>query len=198
MEPYFDTNHLAGLLLLLVALAWGTMELAKYSQGQSGRAGATRVRPVASRLAAAACILAATLMLHLGPRLVPAAAIRPAAVAFGVGIVIMVTGLTLRGWSIKTLGEYFTDTVMVSSDQEVVASGPYRLLRHPSYTGILLASVGVGLASANWISLAAMMLLPLLFIIWRIHVEENALLSALGEKYRSYAADHKRLVPVVW
>ena len=57
---------------------------------------------------------------------------------------ILVAGLVLRGWSFKTLGEYFTFTVMVSSDQPVITAGPYRLLRHPSYTGILLACAGAG------------------------------------------------------
>jgi protein-S-isoprenylcysteine O-methyltransferase Ste14 len=80
----------------------------------------------------------------------------------------------------------------------VVAKGPYRVLRHPSYTGLLLALAGVGLASANWVGLAGMALLPLTAILWRIHVEEGALMTTLGDRYRCYAAQHKRLVPLVW
>jgi protein-S-isoprenylcysteine O-methyltransferase Ste14 len=87
---------------------------------------------------------------------------------------------------------------MVSPDQPVITSGPYRLLRHPSYTGILLVGAGVGLASANWAGLAAMTLLPLAVILWRIPVEEHALLATLGDRYRCYAARHRRLVPLVW
>ena len=198
MKPYFDTNHAAGLLLLVVTMAWGTMELAKYSQGQEGREGATKVRGGGWRLAALACLAAMNIVLYLAPRIVPAAAIRPGAAAFAVGLVIMVAGLTLRGWSIKTLGQYFTATVMVSSDQPVVSAGPYRLLRHPSYTGILLACTGVGLASANWAGVAVLMLLPLALFLWRIHIEENALLATLGDRYRAYASHHKRLVPIIW
>jgi protein-S-isoprenylcysteine O-methyltransferase Ste14 len=93
---------------------------------------------------------------------------------------------------------YIQFTVMVSTDQPVVTVGPYRLLRHPSYTGILLACTGIGLASANWASAVAFPLLPLALLLWRIHVEENALLATLGDRYRSYAAQHKRLVPLVW
>jgi protein-S-isoprenylcysteine O-methyltransferase Ste14 len=84
----------------------------------------------------------------------------PGAAAFAVGLVIMVGGVLLRGWSFKTLGEYFTFNVMVSSDQPVVTSGPYRLLRHPSYTGLLMFSAGIGVASANWVGLAGMTLPP--------------------------------------
>jgi len=80
----------------------------------------------------------------------------------------------------------------------VVANGPYRLLRHPSYTGILLACIGAGLTSANWAGLAAMALLPLSVILWRIHIEENALMTTLGDRYRAYASKHQRLVPLIW
>jgi len=104
----------------------------------------------------------------------------------------------LRGWSIMTLGEYFTGTVLVSADQPVVTAGPYGVLRHPSYLGAILAFVGVGLTAANWASLAGMALLPLAAILWRIHAEERALLAALGDRYRAYAAQHKRLIPLVW
>ena len=144
-----------------------------------------------------ACLIAASVFLYFAPRIVPAAAIRPGAVAFAAGMVILLAGLVLRGWSFKALGEYFTHTVMVSSDQPVITTGPYRLLRHPGYTGFLLACTGVGLASANWAGLAAMALLTLTSC-WRIHVEENALLTTLGDRYRGYAAQHKRLVPLIW
>ncbi|MGC1752319.1 MAG: PEMT/PEM2 methyltransferase family protein, partial [Trebonia sp.] len=161
MKPYFDTNHIAGPLLLVVALAWGAMELSQFSRGLEARKGATKIGGATSRAVFLACLTAAGVFLYLAPRIVPAAVIRPGAVAFAAGMAILVAGLVLRGWSFKTLGEYFTFTVMVSTDQPVVASGPYRLLRHPSYTGILLACIGAGLTSANWAGLAAMALLPL-------------------------------------
>jgi protein-S-isoprenylcysteine O-methyltransferase Ste14 len=143
-------------------------------------------------------MIATTALLYLAPRLVPAAAIRPAAAAFAAGVASLLGGLVLRGWSIKTLGDYFTGAVMVSSDQPVITAGPYRVLRHPSYTGFLLACTGVGLASANGVALAVMVLLPLAVFFWRIHAEETALLAALGDRYRVYAGQHKRLVPFVW
>jgi protein-S-isoprenylcysteine O-methyltransferase Ste14 len=143
-------------------------------------------------------VIAASVMLYLAPRIVPAAAIRPGAAAFAVGMVVLLGGLVLRGWSIKTLGEYFTGRVMVSVDQPVITAGPYRLLRHPSYTGLLLACAGAGLASANWAGVAAMVLLPAAAVLWRIHAEETALLATLGDRYRAYASRHKRLVPLLW
>ncbi len=196
--PYFDTNHAAGFLILVALLAWGTMELAQRSR-QRERKGATRIGRRWFWLAAVVCVIIATnVVLYAAPRIVPAATIQPGAVAFAAGLVILVAGIALRGWSFKALGEYFTHTVMVSPDQRVVTAGPYRLLRHPSYTGVLLACTGIGLASANWVGLAGLALLPLALLLWRIHIEENALLTTLGDRYRAYAAQHKRLVPLVW
>ena len=195
MKPYFDTNHLAGLLLLVVALAWGMMEITHAGQRRDG---ATRAGGAGRGLVVLPPLLAATVLLHLAPRIVPAAALRPGAAAFAVGMVILVAGLVLRGWSIMTLGEYFTGYVAVSADQPVVTAGPYRVLRHPSYTGLLLAFAGLGLTAANWVSLAGVVILPLVALLWRIHAEERALLATLGDRYRSYAAQHKRLIPLVW
>jgi len=195
MKPYFDTNHLAGLLLLVVALAWGMMEITHAGQRRDG---ATRAGGAGRGLIVLPPLLAATVLLHLAPRIVPAAAIRPGAAAFAVGMVILVAGLVLRGWSIMTLGEYFTGYVAVSADQPVVTAGPYRVLRHPSYTGLLLAFAGLGLTAANWVSLAGVVILPLVALLWRIHAEERALLATLGDRYRSYAAQHKRLIPLIW
>ena len=195
MNPYFDTSHLAGALLLVPVLAWGVMEA---SHLDNSREGATKVGGAGRRMAAWPFLIAASAVLYLAPHLVPAAAIRPGAVAFAIGLVILLTGLVLRGWSILTLGTYFTASVKVSADQPVVSAGPYRVLRHPSYTGLLLAMTGIGLASANWASLIGMTVLPLAGNLWRIHAEERALLATLGDPYRAYAAQHKRLVPLVW
>ena len=196
MNAYFDTNHVAGLLFAVIIPAWGMMELSQRSSVH--REGATKVGGIAGRLALLACVIAMAVVAHLAPRVFPAAAIRPAPVAFAAGVVILLAGLVLRGWSFKALGQYFTHTVMVSSDQQVIASGPYRVLRHPSYTGIILAAIGVGLASANWADLVGLLLVTLTALLWRIRIEEAALMTTLGDRYRAYAAQHKRLVPLVW
>jgi protein-S-isoprenylcysteine O-methyltransferase Ste14 len=197
MEPYFATHHIAGLILLVIVQAWGVMELSQISQERRSD-GPVKVDGAAWRITMIACLLATFGFPYLATHLVPSAQLRPGAVWCAVGIVILLGGLVLRGWSFKVLGEYFTHTVMVSSDQPVIDSGPYRLLRHPSYTGILLASVGAGLASANWLALIGVTLLTLTPLLWRIRVEEHALLATVGDRYRSYTAQHKRMVPLVW
>jgi len=190
MKPYFDSSPAAGALLLIAVLGWAMIEISHHG---NSRQGATTVGGAGRRGAARACR-----MLYLAPPLVPAAAIRPGAAAFAIGFVILLAGLVLRGWSIKTLGGYFTGSVKVSADQPVITAGPYRVLRHPSYTGLLLIMTGFGLASANWVGAAGMAVLTLAGLLWRIQAEERALLATLGDPYRAYAARHKRLVPLVW
>jgi protein-S-isoprenylcysteine O-methyltransferase Ste14 len=137
-------------------------------------------------------------MLFLAPHIAPAAAIAQPAVGFAIGMAMLVTGVAVRIWSFQALGEYFTFTVKVSPDQPVIASGPYRLLRHPGYAGGLLATIGIGVMWGNWVSLGTLTGLLLVFIVWRIRTEEKALVATLDGRYRAYAARHKRLVPLVW
>ncbi|MGA8339446.1 MAG: isoprenylcysteine carboxylmethyltransferase family protein, partial [Solirubrobacteraceae bacterium] len=137
-------------------------------------------------------------LLVSAPALAPAAAIRPGGAAFAVGMALFVAGFGMRRWSEMTLGRYFTFTVMTSAEQPVITSGPYRFVRHPGYTGVLLILLGSGLVTGNWIGLAGWTLLVMAPLLYRIHVEENALLSAVGDRYRAYASDHKRLIPLVW
>ena len=117
---------------------------------------------------------------------------------FAVGIVVMWAGIGLRLWAFRTLGRYFTFRVMTSHDQPVVTNGPYRVVRHPSYAGVLLTCLGIGIIQANWLSLAAIVVIPLIGMVNRIRVEEHALLETLGDRYREYATGRKRLVPFVW
>jgi len=117
---------------------------------------------------------------------------------FVVGIVLMVLGIALRAWSVIVLGRNFTVYVQVRDEQPVVDTGPYRLLRHPSYTGLLLVCLGIGLALGNWLALIVVVALPTAVILVRIRVEERALLAGIGEPYRRFMSTRKRLIPWVW
>ena len=151
-----------------------------------------------SQIVLRACVAPAAVLLVLSPRIAPAAEIRPPFVCAVAGIVIFAAGEALRVWAKVTLGRYFTYTVMTSSDQPVITGGPYRFVRHPSYTGMLLIAIGIGAAFGNWLGLGALVLAVLVGLGYRIHVEEKALLEELGDRYRTYAEHHKRLIPFVW
>jgi protein-S-isoprenylcysteine O-methyltransferase Ste14 len=109
----------------------------------------------------------------------------------------MVLGIVIRQWAIAVLGRFFSRTVRVREDQTVVETGPYRYVRHPSYTGTLIFFVGFGLALQSWG--AVLVLLPIFAVAYgyRIHVEEKLLIAELGEPYVSYTRRTKRLIPFV-
>ena len=114
------------------------------------------------------------------------------------GVTVLVLGVAVRTWAILTLGRLFKFVVVIQDGHHVVDSGPYRFVRHPSYTGGLLALVGAGIGLGNWISILAAAGVPLLAIMIRIAVEEARLTRDLGDDYRSYASRTKRLIPGVW
>jgi protein-S-isoprenylcysteine O-methyltransferase len=114
------------------------------------------------------------------------------------GCVILLAGLALRWWSILYLGRFFTVNVAVHEGHRVVDSGPYRYVRHPSYTGALIAFLGLSLGFGSWLSVLLVMLPTWLAYAWRIRIEERTLAEALGENYRGYIRRTKRLVPLVY
>ena len=117
---------------------------------------------------------------------------------FVIGLAIVLLGVALRQWAVLSLGKFFTVQVRVRSDQTVVDTGPYRWVRHPSYTAIILSFVGMGVALENWLSLAVLVVVPTIGLVIRIRVEERVLLEALGEPYRQFSASRARLIPEVW
>lgn len=114
------------------------------------------------------------------------------------GLAIIWLGLVIRVWSVAVLGRSFRTTVEVDAAQPVVARGPYRWVRHPSYTGLLLIAGGYGLALGTWPGLAICLVLPVAAILRRIGVEETELTQVLGDPYRDYRSHTKRLIPGLW
>ncbi len=108
---------------------------------------------------------------------------------------LMVAGLALRWVAILALGRFFTVDVAIQADQSVVESGPYRFVRHPSYSGLLLAFLGLGLYFQNWVSILVLIVSVALAVIDRVAKEEQALLASLGRPYAAYSARTKRFIP---
>lgn len=194
MKPYFVGHPIARTLFAGSLAIWAVTEA---RQTLRRRSEATKMDR-GSRLVIALFMGGAFVLAALARAKVTAAAFRGDAVTFGVGLAIVWSGIGLRWWSFRTLGRYFTVDVMTSADQPVITTGPYRVLRHPSYAALLLVFAGIGVMFANWLSLVALILLPLIALMNRIRVEEAALSATLGEAYRSYAASHKRIIPFVW
>ena len=126
---------------------------------------------------------------------VPAAAI---AGSLWAGGALFALGLVLRWYSIVYLGRFFTVNVAIHSGHEIIDTGPYSRVRHPSYAGALLAFLGLALCMSNWLSL----LVVVLPILWafnrRMSTEETALSNALGTPYINYMRRTKRLAPFIY
>jgi protein-S-isoprenylcysteine O-methyltransferase len=114
------------------------------------------------------------------------------------GVAVLVVGLAVRLWSQVVLGRSYTSTLRHAADQTILASGPYRLLRHPGYGGMLLAWLGAGLATANWAAALAIALVMAVAYGYRIAAEEAMLLGAFGDEYKQYMARTWRLIPFVY
>ncbi len=183
----------AAVVLWLVSEAWILL--------RPRRVGASQNRTLDR---ASARVVVGLAVVGMGGAAVAAAHVRglalpgPGAAWLAGGLGIAATGVALRMWAVRTLGRFFVYTVTIQRDHRVVDTGPYRVVRHPSYTGALITFAGLGLALANGLSLIIAVALPLAAYLYRIPIEERALAERLGEPYARYAAGRARIVPWVW
>jgi protein-S-isoprenylcysteine O-methyltransferase len=123
---------------------------------------------------------------------------RERAAIFWIGIGLMLIGTAFRWYSAAVLGKYFTFNIAIQTNQELIEAGPYRYIRHPSYSGALLALVGFGLALGNWAGLVVAVCCLGLAYAYRIPLEEDALAAAFGQPYTLYKKRTWRLLPFVF
>jgi protein-S-isoprenylcysteine O-methyltransferase Ste14 len=119
-------------------------------------------------------------------------------VLVGVGLSMILGGMTLRLWSIRTLGRYFTATVQVNPGQSIIDNGPYSIIRHPSYLGAFAAIIGGALLLEATIGAVISLVTMLCAYKIRIETEEEILVAAFGAEYRTYQKLTWRLIPFVW
>lgn len=117
---------------------------------------------------------------------------------FVLGVIFIILGVALRWYAIRTLGRFFTRDVAVSAGQQVVQSGPYRLIRHPAYSGTFLTMLGVGLAMTNWASLVALLVCVFAGHFYRVRIEEKALIRTIGQPYIEYMRRTRRFIPLLF
>jgi protein-S-isoprenylcysteine O-methyltransferase Ste14 len=116
-----------------------------------------------------------------------------------IGFVMLFGGLAFRYWAIRTLNIFFTATVQVKTGHKVIQNGPYKIVRHPSYLGALVAIVGAAVVlEAPLSAMFAFVAMTIAYII-RIGVEEIALVNELGNDYREFQKTRKyKVIPLVW
>lgn len=115
-----------------------------------------------------------------------------------IGIILIATGLALRFWAIRVLGKFFKSSIRVSIEQEIIQSGPYKIVRHPSYLGAYLVIIGITILLGSWSSMLIGFVLMGFAYYLRIKVEENALRKHFGQEYEKYMRYSWSLIPGLW
>lgn len=108
---------------------------------------------------------------------------------------VMIAGLIVRWIAILSLGKAFSVNVAIRDGQTLYRSGLYRIVRHPSYSGMLICFTAIAVVQQNWISAALVLIFPTAALLYRIHVEERALNEAFGAQYADYSKATMRLIP---
>jgi protein-S-isoprenylcysteine O-methyltransferase len=114
------------------------------------------------------------------------------------GMATMIAGLLLRWWSVRTLAQDFTVDIAVRPGQTLVGHGPYRRLRHPSYTGALLTVLGYAVALGQWLAGLVVFVPITAAFLWRIRIEERMLATGFPDAWPDYARRRWRLLPGLW
>lgn len=178
-----------------------SVTLVAFSVGELTRALRVRSSPrhvdVRGEVVFRLVFVAGILLVPLAASLAPSAMLARSA-ALVVGVLLGWPGLLLRWWSFAALGRYFTLVLGTSPDQTVVTRGPYRFVRHPGYSGLLLVVLGCAFMVGNAVGVVGSTAVVLAALVHRIGIEERALTDALGESYKEFARSRARLVPFVW
>ena len=114
------------------------------------------------------------------------------------GLVVLGIGIAVRSTAIAQLGRFHTPNVAIREDHQLKVTGLYRLVRHPSYLGALIAYLGFSLALGNWLSVVVIVGVMSCLYRYRIHEEDAAMLAAFGDAYRAYCVRTRRLIPWVY
>lgn len=177
-----------------ILLGVSEIALAVFKRAKSGSSNKDRGSFFALWAVIGASIYGAIHLTYTLPRF----ALAWSATAHWSGVLLFVTGTALRWWSIIHLGRFFTVNVAIAADHRVVDDGPYTYVRHPSYTGVFMAFTGLGLLLFNWVAALVLVMPVIVMFLWRMHVEEQALVQGLGEPYLAYMRRTKRVLPFVY
>lgn len=113
-----------------------------------------------------------------------------------IGFFVFIFGVIFRNWAIITLGKYYSHIVRKIDEHKIINTGPYKILRHPAYTGMIIAHVGVTVYFFNYITCSILIFLLIPSIIVRIFIEEKTLKTIEG--YKEFSKKRKRIIPYIW
>jgi len=111
---------------------------------------------------------------------------------------LILAGIAIRWWAILTLGRFFSVDIALQKEHRIIQEGPYRRIRHPAYSGLLIIFLGMGIAFHNWFSLILIVAPITALFLYRIKIEEAALGEELGTAYLEYRRSTKKLLPGIF
>lgn len=116
----------------------------------------------------------------------------------GIALLVFAAGVGLRVAAMVCLGRLFTVHIKVQEGHTLIAMGPYRWIRHPSYTGLLLAFTGAGIAMGDWLALASLLFPVAVAVLHRIRLEEIMLGEHFPTEYPEYCRVTSKLLPGIY
>jgi protein-S-isoprenylcysteine O-methyltransferase Ste14 len=117
--------------------------------------------------------------------------------SYWAGTLLLALGLAFSVWARVFLGRNWSATVTVKEDHELIRSGPYALVRHPIYTGLLLGFVGTAIVRGDW--RGALAVLIVFEALWRkLRLEERWMSETFGDEYRRYREHTAALIPYLF
>lgn len=114
------------------------------------------------------------------------------------GLGLIFAALLLRIWTRLALRGQYNGRLQIQPDHHLIVTGPYQYIRHPGYAGFILIALGLGIGFSSLGGLAAIPLVLLPGLAYRMNIEEQLLVEQFGETYRQYAARTRRLLPGIW
>jgi protein-S-isoprenylcysteine O-methyltransferase Ste14 len=123
---------------------------------------------------------------------------RPNYTISSLGLVLILIGVIIRWSAIRELKKFFTVDVKILKDHKLIRTGLFKYIRHPSYLGLLISVLGLGITMVNWLSALILLVPHAIIIVLRINEEEKALEGRFGREYKAYRLQTKRLVPLVY
>ena len=112
-------------------------------------------------------------------------------------VFFIIIGIFIRIWAITKLGSFFTSTVQIKNDHPLITSGPYAIVRHPSYFGAFLCITSGALILNSVIGYAIACTAMGIAYYYRIIAEEQKLLSYFGSSYRNYMKKTRMFIPFI-
>lgn len=120
------------------------------------------------------------------------------ATTWSLGALFLVMGIFLRWYAVLRLKHLFTVQLAIQKNHQLIRTGLFKYIRHPSYLGMISYFIGLGFLMHNYWSFAVLLALPLAAIFIRIRAEEALLLSFFKEEYREYQQQSARLIPFLY